>query len=86
MRNRSTDLCRFERLVIALHRDSGEIIWNCSDLKSGPHPLLLDGDRLHRLDQWRHLIVWIPRRGGAVEQYLQGLWSRHHPIWFQCAG
>jgi outer membrane protein assembly factor BamB len=32
--------------VIALHRDTGEIVWNCSELKSGPITLLLDGDRL----------------------------------------
>ncbi len=32
--------------VIALHRDTGEMIWVCSELKSGPITLLLDGDRL----------------------------------------
>jgi outer membrane protein assembly factor BamB len=32
--------------VIALHRDTGEIVWDCSKLKSGPISLLLDGDRL----------------------------------------
>lgn len=32
--------------VIALHRDTGEIVWDCSELNSGPITLLLDGDRL----------------------------------------
>ncbi|HEY7327027.1 MAG TPA: PQQ-binding-like beta-propeller repeat protein [Gemmataceae bacterium] len=32
--------------VIALHRDTGEIVWNCSKLNSAPITLLLDGDRL----------------------------------------
>ena len=32
--------------VIALDRDTGRIVWNCSELKSGPITLMLDGDRL----------------------------------------
>ena len=32
--------------VAALDPDSGEILWYCSELKSGPTTLLLDGDRL----------------------------------------
>ena len=32
--------------VIALDRDTGRMVWNCSELKSGPITLLLDGDRL----------------------------------------
>jgi outer membrane protein assembly factor BamB len=32
--------------VTALDRDSGEVIWCCSDLDSGYTTLLLDGDRL----------------------------------------
>lgn len=32
--------------VIALHRDTGEMVWVCSELNSGPITLLLDGDRL----------------------------------------
>jgi outer membrane protein assembly factor BamB len=32
--------------VIALDRDTGRMIWDCSELKSGDTSLLLDGDRL----------------------------------------
>lgn len=32
--------------VLALHRDTGEIVWSNSDLHSGYVTLLLDGDRL----------------------------------------
>jgi outer membrane protein assembly factor BamB len=32
--------------VVALDRDSGEVAWKCSELKSGYTTLLLDGDRL----------------------------------------
>lgn len=32
--------------VIALHRDTGEIIWSNDEMKSGFVTLLLDGDRL----------------------------------------
>jgi hypothetical protein len=32
--------------VVALDRDTGEMVWNCSKLNSGPVSLLLDGDRL----------------------------------------
>ncbi len=32
--------------VLALHRDSGEIIWSNDEMKSGYVTLLLDGDRL----------------------------------------
>ncbi|HEY7308493.1 MAG TPA: PQQ-binding-like beta-propeller repeat protein [Gemmataceae bacterium] len=32
--------------VIALDRDTGEKVWDCSELNSGPITLLLDGDRL----------------------------------------
>jgi outer membrane protein assembly factor BamB len=32
--------------ALALHRDTGEIIWANSDMKSGYVSLLLDGDRL----------------------------------------
>jgi outer membrane protein assembly factor BamB len=32
--------------VIALDRDTGDIVWDNSELDSGPISLLLDGDRL----------------------------------------
>ncbi len=32
--------------VIALDRYTGQTVWDCSELKSGPITLLLDGDRL----------------------------------------
>lgn len=32
--------------VIALDRDTGEKVWDCSELKSGFTSLMLDGDRL----------------------------------------
>ncbi len=32
--------------VLALHRDSGEIVWSNDEMKSGYVTLLLDGDRL----------------------------------------
>ena len=32
--------------VIALDRDTGTMVWDCSELKSGDVSLLLDGDRL----------------------------------------
>jgi hypothetical protein len=32
--------------VAALDRDSGEVVWYCSELNSGYTTLLLDGDRL----------------------------------------
>ena len=32
--------------VVALHRDSGEIVWSNKDFHSGYVTLLLDGDRL----------------------------------------
>lgn len=32
--------------VLALHRDSGEIVWSNDQLKSGYVTILLDGDRL----------------------------------------
>lgn len=32
--------------VIALHRDTGEIAWDCRKLNTAPISLLLDGDRL----------------------------------------
>src|SRR5262245_43865587 len=32
--------------ALALHRDSGEIVWSNDKLESGPVTLLLDGDRL----------------------------------------
>jgi outer membrane protein assembly factor BamB len=32
--------------VIALDRDTGDIVWDNSELNSGPVSLLLDGDRL----------------------------------------
>jgi outer membrane protein assembly factor BamB len=32
--------------VVAVDRDSGEVVWKCSELKSGYTTLLLDGDRL----------------------------------------
>lgn len=32
--------------VLALHRDSGEILWSNDEMKSGYVTLLLDGDRL----------------------------------------
>jgi hypothetical protein len=32
--------------VVALDRDTGAVVWSCSELKSGYISLLLDGDRL----------------------------------------
>ena len=32
--------------VLALHRDSGEIVWSNNEMKSGYVTLILDGDRL----------------------------------------
>lgn len=32
--------------AVALHRDTGEIVWSNNDLKNGYTTLLLDGDRL----------------------------------------
>jgi outer membrane protein assembly factor BamB len=32
--------------ALALHRDTGEIVWSNDKLESGPVTLLLDGDRL----------------------------------------
>jgi outer membrane protein assembly factor BamB len=32
--------------AVALHRDSGDIVWSCDQMKSGYVTLLLDGDRL----------------------------------------
>ncbi len=32
--------------VLALHRDTGEIVWSNNELRSGYVTLLLDGDRL----------------------------------------
>jgi outer membrane protein assembly factor BamB len=61
--------------VIALHRDTGEIVWSCSELNSGPITLLLDGDRLiastngyvYCLDPLTGRIVWNnPLRGYGV--------------------
>ena len=36
----------FNGYALALDRDTGEIVWNNSDMKSGYVSLLLDGDRL----------------------------------------
>jgi outer membrane protein assembly factor BamB len=52
--------------VAALDRDSGEVVWYCSELKSGYTTLLLDGDRLivstngylYCLDPQNGKIVW----------------------------
>jgi hypothetical protein len=52
--------------VAALDRDSGEVIWYCSELNSGDTTLLLDGDRLiastngylYCLDPQTGKIVW----------------------------
>jgi outer membrane protein assembly factor BamB len=58
--------------VSALDRDTGEVVWTCSDLKSGYTTLLLDGDRLiastngylYCLDPQNGRIVWSnPLRG-----------------------
>jgi outer membrane protein assembly factor BamB len=58
--------------VAALDRDSGEIVWKCSELKSGYTTLLLDGDRLiastngylYCLDPQTGKVVWSnPLRG-----------------------
>jgi outer membrane protein assembly factor BamB len=32
--------------VVALDRDTGDIVWSCNELKSGYVTLLLEGDRL----------------------------------------
>ena len=32
--------------AVALHRETGDIVWSCSEMKSGYVTLLLDGDRL----------------------------------------
>jgi hypothetical protein len=52
--------------VAALDRDSGEIVWYCSELNSGYTTLLLDGDRLiastngylYCLDPQSGKVVW----------------------------
>jgi outer membrane protein assembly factor BamB len=52
--------------VAALDRDSGEIVWYCSQLDSGYTTLLLDGDRLivstngylYCLDPQNGKVVW----------------------------
>jgi hypothetical protein len=52
--------------VSALDRDTGEIVWTCSELKSGYTTLLLDGDRLiastdgylYCLDPQNGRVVW----------------------------
>jgi outer membrane protein assembly factor BamB len=52
--------------VAALDRDSGEIVWCCSELDSGYTTLLLDGDRLivstngylYCLDPQNGKVVW----------------------------
>src|SRR5271157_4303088 len=58
--------------VAALDRDSGEVVWYCSELNSGYTTLLLDGDRLiastngyvYCLDPQTGRIVWRnPMRG-----------------------
>ncbi len=61
--------------VLALHRDTGEIVWENSELKSGYTSLLLDGDRLivstngylYCLDPMSGQILWSnPLRGYGV--------------------
>lgn len=61
--------------VIALDRDTGEIVWNNSELNSGPVSLLLDGDRLivstngyiYCLNPLTGQVVWSnPLRGYGV--------------------
>ncbi|HZV08066.1 MAG TPA: PQQ-binding-like beta-propeller repeat protein [Gemmataceae bacterium] len=61
--------------VIALDRNTGEIVWNCSELDSGPTSLLLDGDRLiaatngyiYCLDPMTGQVIWKnPLRGYGV--------------------
>jgi hypothetical protein len=61
--------------VLALHRDTGEIVWDNSQLKSGDTTLLLDGDRLivstngylYCLDPMTGQILWSnPLRGYGV--------------------
>src|SRR6266852_5587593 len=61
--------------VTALDRDSGEVVWYCSELKSGYTTLLLDGDRLivstngymYCLDPQTGRIVWSnPLKGYGV--------------------
>ena len=61
--------------VLALHRDTGEIVWDNSQLKSGYTTLLLDGDRLivstngylYCLDPMSGQILWSnPLRGYGV--------------------
>jgi outer membrane protein assembly factor BamB len=61
--------------VIALHRDTGEIVWSCSELNSGPTTLLLDGDRLivstngyiYCLDSLTGRVLWNnPLRGYGI--------------------
>jgi outer membrane protein assembly factor BamB len=32
--------------AVALHRETGEIVWTCNEMRSGYVTLLLDGDRL----------------------------------------
>jgi hypothetical protein len=58
--------------VSALDRDTGEVVWTCSELKSGYTTLLLDGDRLivstngyvYCLDPQDGRVVWSnPLRG-----------------------
>jgi outer membrane protein assembly factor BamB len=61
--------------VLALNRDTGEIVWDCSELKSGYTSLLLDGDRLivstngylYCLDPLTGRVLWSnPLRGYGV--------------------
>jgi outer membrane protein assembly factor BamB len=61
--------------VTAIDRDTGEVVWCCSELNSGYTTLLLDGDRLiastngylYCLDPQTGRIVWSnPLRGYGV--------------------
>ena len=61
--------------VVALHRDTGEIVWSNKDLHSGYVTLLLDGDRLiasssgylYGLDPQTGKILWHnPMKGYGI--------------------
>jgi outer membrane protein assembly factor BamB len=81
--------------VIALDRDTGELVWNNSELNSGYTTLLLDGDRLivsingyvYCLDPLTGRLVWSnPLRGyGLGVTHLASVRGRSDPTIIQQA-
>jgi outer membrane protein assembly factor BamB len=53
--------------VVALDRDTGEVVWSCSELKWGYVSLLLDGDRLI-VSTNGYLFCLDPRTGAVLWQ------------------